>query len=124
VQREEVAADDQHAEQADELGRRPLTAIAQQRGGGDRAGEHDELDPDDHPLWQQGRPAQLAARCRRRRIGLRIGRRARKIGLGGGRGAHQRQRPPDDHHPQDNSKPDDHTGKVGESASADNRFHP
>jgi hypothetical protein len=125
VQREEVAPHHEDGEQADQLGGPPLAAVRQQHGRDDGSTEHDKLGADDDGLRQQRGQPELAARGRRGHLGFRLEMRrgSRQVGLLAGRGcAHQRERPRDDHYPEDYSEPDDHKRKVGESSRSDNQF--
>jgi hypothetical protein len=103
VEREEVAADDEHGEQPDQLDRLPLLAVRQEHRGDDHGAQQDPLRPDEQPSPSavgEGEPV-------RRPVLLEVGR--ARVVLRRSGSAHQRQRPADDHQPQGDGKPHDHT---------------
>ena len=104
---QEIAPPGEDGEQADERRLLPLLGRGEQRGGPEAAGE-------DGRLGGEQRPAP-AGRGRQARLRLpqhaRLGARPQPV-LTRARGAHERERPGDDHEPEDDGQPDDHTEKV------------
>jgi hypothetical protein len=91
LERQEIAADDEHREQPDELVRLPLLGRRRQRRQPDAGGEQRRLHRRDGPGGH---------RPHAREVERPRGRPLATQGRLAARGAHQRQRPRDDHHPQ------------------------